>query len=176
MNAVLINTLLSLISTAFKLLYEQEWMMNPIIVFQQFFDWFVIKYRCTLAKDRDSREINWMAIAANWHPSMGFEVLTLHLFCGVTFASLSGHPIMDKDTIDIGMRALNCTGLFLEEYKTWILRGNKPANQTTSFPSKHFGRMQSKFLHLPPSLQASMDMAWPQPTAMHWHNLSRMRC
>jgi hypothetical protein len=35
MNAVLIDTLLSLIPVAFKLLYEQERMMNPNAVFQQ---------------------------------------------------------------------------------------------------------------------------------------------
>jgi hypothetical protein len=34
MNAALVNTLLSLILMAFKLLYEQEWMMNSNAVFQ----------------------------------------------------------------------------------------------------------------------------------------------
>jgi hypothetical protein len=51
MNAALINTLLSLIPTAFKLLYEQERMMNTNAVFQQCLDWFVINYGCTLAED-----------------------------------------------------------------------------------------------------------------------------
>ncbi len=53
-----------------------------------------------------------MAMAADWQPSMGFEVLTLHLFHGFTFASLSGHPITDKDTANIGVRVLNRMGLF----------------------------------------------------------------
>jgi hypothetical protein len=96
MNATLINTFLSLIPMAFKLLYEQESMMNPNAVFQNFFDRIVIKYQCTLAEDC---ETDWMAIAADWHPSMGLEVLTSCLFCGVTFASLSGHPITDKNTL-----------------------------------------------------------------------------
>ena len=65
MNATLIDTLLSLILMAFKLLYKQEWMMNPNAVFQQCFDWFVIKYGCTLAKDCKT---NWMAMATNLHP------------------------------------------------------------------------------------------------------------
>jgi hypothetical protein len=125
MNAALIDTLLSLIPAAFKLLYEQERMMNPNAVFCQCFNWFVTKYGCTSAKDC---ETNRMAMAADWHPSMGFEVLTSCLFRGVTFASLSGHPITDKDTVDIGIRVLNCTGLFAEEYKTWILQGNNPNN------------------------------------------------
>jgi hypothetical protein len=65
MNAAHINTLLSLILTAFKLLYEQERMMDPNAVFQQCFDWLVIKYGCTLAKNCQT---NRMAMAANWHP------------------------------------------------------------------------------------------------------------
>ena len=118
MNATLFDTLLSLIPSAFKLLYEQERMMDPNAVFRQCFNWFVAKYGCTSAEDR---ETNRTAMATDWHPSMGFEVLTSRLFRGVTFASLSGHPITDKDTVDIGVRVLNRTGLFGEEYKVWIL-------------------------------------------------------
>jgi hypothetical protein len=44
MNAALIETLLSLIPMAFKLLYEQEQMMDPNAVFHQCFDVFVTKY------------------------------------------------------------------------------------------------------------------------------------
>ena len=60
-------------------------------------------------------------MATDWHPLMGCEVLTSRLFRGVTFASLSGHPITNKDTVDISVSVLNCTGLFAKEYKTWIL-------------------------------------------------------
>jgi hypothetical protein len=63
---------------------------------------------------------------------MGFEVLTSRLFRGVTFASLSGHPITDKDTVDIGVRVLNRTGLFAKENKTWILQGDN-ANKAIDF-------------------------------------------
>jgi hypothetical protein len=129
MNAALIDTLLSLIPMAFKLLYEQERMMDPDAVFRQCFDWFVTKYGRTSAEDR---ETNRTAMAANWHPSMGFEVLTSRLFRGVTFASLLGHPITDKDTVDISVCVLNCTGLFAKEYKTWILRGDD-ANKAIDF-------------------------------------------
>ncbi len=109
MNAALINTLLSLIPTAFKLLYKQEGMMDPNAVFHQCFNWFFTKYGRTSAKDC---EANRRDMAADWHPLMGFEVLTSRLFRGVTFTSLSGHPITDKDTVDIGVRVLNRTGLF----------------------------------------------------------------
>ena len=67
-------------------------------------------------------------MATNWHPSMGFEVLTSRLFHGVTLASLSGHPVTNKDTVDIGVHVLNCTGLFAEEYKMWILQGKYTNN------------------------------------------------
>jgi hypothetical protein len=135
MNAVLINTLLSLIPMAFKLLYKQEKMMNPNTVFRQCFDWFVIKYGCTLAEDRETIR---MAMAANWHPQMGFEVLTSRLFHGITFASFSGHPITDKDTVDIGVCVLNCTGLFPKEYKMWILHGNNVSKMNDFVSFKTF--------------------------------------
>ena len=89
------------------------------------FDWFVTKYGRTSAKDC---EANRTAMAADWHPSMGFEVLTSRLFRSVTFASLLGHPLTNKDTVDIGVRVLNRTGLFTEEYKTWILQGDNTNN------------------------------------------------
>ncbi len=82
----------------------------------------------------EDHETNWMAMATNWHPSMGVEVPTLHHFHGITFTSLSGHPITDKDTVGIGVCVLNCTGLFPEEYKTWILHGNN-ASKTNDFVS-----------------------------------------
>jgi hypothetical protein len=68
MNAALIDTLLGLILSAFKILYEQERMMNPNAVFRQSFNWFVAKYGRTSA---DDRETNRTAMAADWHPSMG---------------------------------------------------------------------------------------------------------
>ena len=135
MNAALIDTLLGLIPSAFKILYEQERMMDPNAVFRQCFNWFVAKYGRTSAEDR---ETNRTTMAADWHPSMGFEVLTSRLFRGVTFASLSGHPITDKDTVDIGVRVLNRTGLFGEEYKAWILRGDDPNNAIDFAAFKNF--------------------------------------
>jgi hypothetical protein len=133
MNAALIDTLLSLIPMAFRLLYEQEWMMNPNAVIQQCFDWFAIKYGHTSVKHP---ETIWMALAANRHPSMGFEVLTLQLFCSVTFTSLSGHPVTDKDIVNISGRILNHTGLFPKEYTSWILYGNNARKMNNFVPFK----------------------------------------
>jgi hypothetical protein len=114
-----------LILTAFKILYEQERMMDSNTVFRQW---------CTDVRNdvqtyfAEDCETNRTAMAADWHPSMGFEVLTSRLFPGVTFASLLGQQITDKDTVDIGVRVLNHTGLFTEEYKTWIQWGDDSNN------------------------------------------------
>ncbi len=51
MNVTLIKSLLSLIRSAFKLLCEQERMMDTNAVFRQCFYWFAIMYRCTSAED-----------------------------------------------------------------------------------------------------------------------------
>jgi hypothetical protein len=62
------------------------------------------------------------------HPSQGFELLVVHLFRGATFANLAKHPIPNNDIVDIGIRIIHQTGLFAEEYKAWIMRGNNPTN------------------------------------------------
>jgi hypothetical protein len=121
MNAAFIDTLLSLIPMAFKLNYKQVRMMDPNAVFQQCDDWFVIKYGCTLAEDH---KINWMAMAADWHPSMGFEVLTSCLFRQVTFACFSGHLFTDKDTVDIGVVDPPCPWQQHQQHKQLCLLQN----------------------------------------------------
>jgi hypothetical protein len=115
-------------------------------------------------------------MGTNWHLLMGFEVLTLCLFCNVTFASLSGHLIMDKDTVNIGVHVLNPKGLFAKEYKTWILHGDNTSKTNNFITFKNSGRTQSKLQRLPPSLQASTVTAWLQLTTMHWRNPSWMWC
>jgi len=47
---------------------------------------------------------------------------------------LSDHPITDKDSFNNGVHILNRTGLFTEEYKTWIIHGNGPS-KTNDFIS-----------------------------------------
>jgi hypothetical protein len=109
--------------------------MDPNAVFQKFFDWFIIKYGCTLAEDHKT---NQMAMATSWHPSMEFEVLTLHLFCRITFASLSGHSVTNKDRVNISIRVLNRTGIFPKEYKTWILCGRNASKRNDFVSFKTF--------------------------------------
>jgi hypothetical protein len=92
---------------------------------------------------------------------MGCEVLTLHLFRGVTFASLSGQPITDKDTVNIGVNVLNRTGLFPKEYKTWILCGNTTSktNDFISFKTFWENAVQIAALTPIPASQHGYGMA-----------------
>jgi hypothetical protein len=96
------------------------------------FDWFIFKYGRTSAEDRKA---NRTMMASEWHPSMGFELLAVRLFRGATFANLAKYPVNDDDIVDIGIRVLHQTGLFSEEYKTWILCGNNATkmNNFTTF-------------------------------------------
>ncbi len=72
----------------------------------------------------EDHEANRTVMASEWHPSMGFELLAARLFCGATFANLAKYPINDDNILNIGIHVLHQTGLFSEEYKTWILCGN----------------------------------------------------
>jgi hypothetical protein len=100
-------------------------MENPNSLFCKMFAWFVTKYGRTSA---DDRKANCTTMALEWHPSQGFIFLVAHLFRGVTFTNLTKHPIPDDDIVDIGIRVIHRTGLFAEEYKAWITRGNNPTN------------------------------------------------
>jgi hypothetical protein len=118
MNTALIDAFLDLIPVVFKQSYEQTRMENPNSVFHEMFAWFVTKYGCTSAEDRAA---NRNAMAHDWHPSQGFELLVAHLFRSATFTNLAKYPIPDDDIINIRIRVLHRTGLFAEEYKAWIM-------------------------------------------------------
>ncbi len=102
-----------------------------------------------------------MAMAADWHPWMGFEVLTSCLFHGITFARLSGHLITDKDSIDISVHILNCPGLFPKEYKMWILCGSNASkmNDFVSFKTFLENAVQITALTVVPASQHGYSMA-----------------
>jgi len=125
MNTALIDAFLDLIPVAFWQSYEQICMENPNSVFREMFSWFVTKYGRTSAEDRAT---NCNAMGLEWHPSQVFELLFAHLFRGATFANLAKYPIPNADIADIGIRVLHRTGLFAEEYKAWITRGDNATN------------------------------------------------
>ncbi len=125
MNSALINAFLDLVPVAFKQSYKQIWMENPNFISCEMFAWFVVKYGCTSV---DNREANCTAIALEWHPSQGFELLIACLFQGATFANLAKHPIPDNDIVNISICVIHQTCLFAEEYKAWITNSNNPTN------------------------------------------------
>ncbi len=104
MNAAIINVFLDLIPIAIKQTYKQKRLEDPNAVFCEMFDWFVFKYRCTLAEDCKA---NCTMMASKWHPSMGFELLAARLFRGATFANLAKYPINNLDIIDISIQFLH---------------------------------------------------------------------
>jgi hypothetical protein len=86
----------------------------------------------------DNRKANCTAMALEWHPSQGFELLVAHLFQGATFANLAKHYIPNNDILDIGICVIHLTDLFVEEYKAWITHGNKPTNDMDFVTSRSF--------------------------------------
>jgi hypothetical protein len=125
MNTALINSFLDLVPIAFKQSYEQIRIENMNSVFCEMFSWYVTKYSRTSANDRES---NRTAMALEWHPSQGFELLVVHLFWGATFTNLAKHLIPNNDIVDISIRVIHCADLFAKEYKVWITRSNTPTN------------------------------------------------
>jgi hypothetical protein len=125
MNSALIDTFLDLVPVAFKQSHKQIRMENPNSVFCKMFAWFMAKYGCTSA---DDREANRTTMVLEWHLLQGFQLLVAHLIRGATFANLAKHPIPDNDIVDIGIRVIHWTGLFAEEYKFWITCGDNTAN------------------------------------------------
>ena len=89
MNTALIDAFLDLIPMAFKQSYKQIRIENPNLVFCEMFTWFVTKYGQTWAEDCAA---NCNAMALEWHPSQGFELLVARLFCGATFANQPSIP------------------------------------------------------------------------------------
>jgi hypothetical protein len=154
MNVALINAFLDLIPVAFKQAYEQKRMEDPNAISRKMFDWFVFKYGRTLAEDRKA---NRTVVASEWHPSMGFELLAAPLFCR---ANLAKYPINDDDIVDIDIRVLHRTGLFSEEYKTWILR-SKDAMKTNNFTA--FRAFWADAVNI-----VSFTLPRPAPTATAW--------
>ncbi len=59
-------------------------------------------------------------MAADWHPSDGFEPLATRLFIGASYASTARYLMNDCDVIDISLHVIKRCGLYSEKYKNWI--------------------------------------------------------
>ena len=105
MNAALTDVFLDAVSVGVRVAFQQRRLREPNIVFVDMFEWFAQHYGTMTAEDRDA---NCQQMAADWHPDNGFNTLTLRLFMGAVCANATGgYPIVDRDIVDIGIRAIN---------------------------------------------------------------------
>ncbi len=70
MNITLTNVFLECLSSQVRVSFQQQRLRKPNIVFIDMFLWFVSHYGKTTSKDRKA---NHQRMAADWHPSNGFE-------------------------------------------------------------------------------------------------------
>jgi hypothetical protein len=119
MNAALSDVFLANLSKAICKTYEPIRMKQPNTVFLHMFDLFITKYGKTTAEDRKD---NRQRMAADWHPSNGFEPLATRLFISASYASTARYPMDDCNVINIGLRIIKCCGMYSEENKNWIAR------------------------------------------------------
>jgi hypothetical protein len=122
MNAALSDVFLSQLPKSICETYEPIHMKQLNTVFLHMFDWFIGKYGKTTTKDREE---NQKRIAANWHPSDGFELLATRLFISALYASAASYPMEERNIINICLRIIKCCGMYSEEYKGWIARENE---------------------------------------------------
>jgi hypothetical protein len=103
MNAALFDVFLANLSKAIHETYEPICMKQPNTVFLHMFDWFINKYGKTMTKDcKENRQ----KMAANWHPSDGFEPLMMRLFAGAPYANAARYLMNNHDVIDIGLSVI----------------------------------------------------------------------
>ncbi len=84
MNAALSDVFLANLPKEICETYKPIRMKQPNTVFLHMFDWFITKYGKTTTEDREE---NRQQMAADWHPSDGFDPLATRLFIGASFVS-----------------------------------------------------------------------------------------
>ncbi len=116
-------------------------MKQPNTVFLHMFDWFINKYGKMMTEDCKE---NQQKMAADWHPSDGFEPLVTRLFVGASYASMACYPMNNCNVINIGLRVIKRCGINSEEYKNWKLARVKPRRSSRrSIPSRSTGPARS---------------------------------
>ena len=64
-------------------------------------------------------------MAADWHPSDGFEPLVTCLFISASYASAACYPMDNRGITDIGLHIIKQCGMYSKEYKNWIHHENE---------------------------------------------------
>ncbi len=119
MNTALTKVFLVAMSSQVCTSFQQQHLYKPNIVFINLFLWFVNQYGKRMAEDC---EANRQRMAANWHPTDGFNALIFHLFTRAAYASSVGSKMNNVDINNIGLRIIMQCGMYGEEYKAWIAR------------------------------------------------------
>jgi len=122
MNAAFSDVFCANLPKAICETYEPIPMKQPNTVFLHTFDWFITKYGKTRTEDREESR---QRLAADWHPSDGFEHLVTCLFIGSSYASAACYPMDNHGIIDIGLHIIKQCGMYSKEYKIWINRENE---------------------------------------------------
>jgi hypothetical protein len=120
MNTAFANIFLEALSLQVRTSFLQLRFCEPNIVFADMFIfvdmfvWFVNQHRKTTAEDCKA---NRQRMAANWHPSKGFDTLVLRLFTGTVFAGCTNFTMAGRNIINIGLRIIKQCGMCAKEYK-----------------------------------------------------------
>jgi hypothetical protein len=117
MNAALLDLFLAQLPESICKTYKPIHMKQPNTVFLHMSDWFIGKYGKTTTEDRKE---NLQRMAADWHPSDGFEPLAMRLFIGAPYASAARYPMEKCVIINTGLCIIKCCGMYSKEYKGWI--------------------------------------------------------
>jgi hypothetical protein len=117
MNTALADVFLEAMLSQVRASFQQQHLHEPNIVFVDLFLWFVNQYGKTTAEDCKA---NRQHMAANWHPSDGFDALILRLFTGATYTSSAGFKMNNIDIVNICLCIIKQCGMYGKEYKAWI--------------------------------------------------------
>jgi hypothetical protein len=59
-------------------------------------------------------------LAADWHPTNGFDTLVIHLFIGVAYAGCTGYRMANRNIVNISLCVIKQCSMYDKEYKAWI--------------------------------------------------------
>ena len=158
MNATLSNVFLANLPKAIRETYEPICMKQPNTVFLHMFDWFIKKYGKTTTKDCEE---NRQRMAADWHPSDGFEPLATCLFIGASNKSATRYPMEIHDVIDIGLCIIKVAECTPKNPKNGLPARTSPHQlEKQSTPSKNIRPTRSHLSTRQLPQPRNMDMAW----------------
>ncbi len=165
-DIITMNTALAVVffkaqSSQVRASFLQRCLYKPNIVFVGMFVWCFDHYGKMMAEDR---EANRQHMAADWHPTNGFDTLVLCLFTGTAFAGCTNYTMANPDIVDIGLRLIKWCSMYANEHKAWIARkAIRPIIVETFDSFKSLWAARSPWSTRPPSPPVHMGTEWPPP-------------